>query len=76
MMWAKMNRIPVLTLPPKRIQCVKDVAELFNVRVENWGDPFVELLSDAILESMEEGQRGSSNFCMGFCKNLVSRKRR
>lgn len=55
MMWAKMNGIPVLTLAPQNSHYFKDEVTLLGVTVQNWVHPFVESLSDAIVENVEEG---------------------
>lgn len=55
MMWAKLNRIPVITLAPKDSHYNKSKTSLLDVEVENWIHPFVESLSDAIVEDLAEG---------------------
>lgn len=55
MMWAKMNRIPVLTLAPKNSHYHKEEVTLLGVTVQNWMHPFVESLSDEVVEDVEEG---------------------
>lgn len=54
MMWAKMNRIPVFTLSPIGSHYHKESTSLLGVEVESWIHPFVECLSDAVVESLEE----------------------
>ncbi|MDN3507004.1 MAG: hypothetical protein P0S96_07235 [Simkaniaceae bacterium] len=55
MMWAKMNRLPVLTLVPKNSHYRRKEVNLLGVHVDNWVHPFIESLSDAIVENVEEG---------------------
>lgn len=57
MMWAKCNRIPVITLAPKNSHYHKVQTTLLGVAVKNWVHPFVESLSDQIVDSLEEGAR-------------------
>lgn len=54
MMWAKMNRIPVLALSPLGSHYHKQSTSLLGVEVESWIHPFIEGLSDLIVESLEE----------------------
>lgn len=54
MMWAKMNRIPVLALAPKNTHYQKQEVKLLGVRVKNWVHPFVESLSDAVIHDLTE----------------------
>lgn len=56
MMWAKLHRIPVLTLAPMGSHYRKSSTTLLDkFFVTNWCHPFVENLSDAIVESIAEG---------------------
>lgn len=55
MMWAKFHKIPVLTLAPKDTHYSKSKTTLLGVPVENWVHPFVESLSDAIVENLIDG---------------------
>lgn len=55
MMWAKFHKIPVLTLAPKGSHYNKSNTTVLGVSVKNWIHPFVELLSDAIVEDLDEG---------------------
>ncbi len=57
MMWAKHNRIPVLTLSPKDSHYNKTSTMLLGVPVQNWVHPFVESLSDGIVSDLQEGAR-------------------
>src|ERR1700722_11207066 len=55
MMWAKFHKIPVVTLAPKNSHYNKSKTTLLDVPVENWIHPFVESLSDAIVENLSDG---------------------
>ncbi|HSX25615.1 MAG TPA: hypothetical protein VLE89_01240 [Chlamydiales bacterium] len=55
MMWAKVNRIPVVTWAPKETHYHKSKTTILNVPVENFIHPFVESLSDAIVETVADG---------------------
>ena len=55
MMWAKINQIPVLTLAPKGSHYHKKETTLLGIKVENWIHPFVESLSDKVVDNIEEG---------------------
>lgn len=65
MMWAKMNRIPVLTLAGKNTHYRKEEVLLLGVKVEDWVHPFVESLSDAIVEDLSEGISWMQDFLAG-----------
>jgi hypothetical protein len=55
MMWAKFNKIPIVTLAPKDSHYNKSKTTLLGVSVEDWVHPFVESLSDAIVGDLAEG---------------------
>lgn len=55
MMWAKFHKIPIVTLAPKDSHYNKSKTTLLGVAVENWVHPFVESLSDVIVENLLEG---------------------
>jgi len=55
MMWAKVNKIPVVTWAPKNTHYHKDQTTVLDEPVSNWIHPFVESLSDKIVEDLEEG---------------------
>lgn len=55
MMWAKFHKIPIVTLAPKDSHYNKTKTMLLGVPVVNWVHPFVESLSDAIVENLAEG---------------------
>ena len=55
MMWAKLNKIAVVTWAPKNSHYHKSHTTILDVPVENFVHPFVESLSDKIVENLEEG---------------------
>ncbi len=55
MMWAKLHRIPIVTWAPKNSHYHKTHTRLLDVPVKNWVHPFIESLSDALVENLEEG---------------------
>jgi hypothetical protein len=55
MMWAKINQIPVVAWAPKNSHYRKDRTTLLGVPVENFIHPFVESLSDKIVDNLSEG---------------------
>lgn len=55
MMWAKINKIPVITWAPKNTHYNKEHTTILNVPVQNFIHPFVESLSDKIVETLSEG---------------------
>jgi len=57
MMWAKLNKIPVVTWAPKNSHYHKDQTTILGVPVQNFVHPFVESLSDKIVENLEEGAK-------------------
>jgi hypothetical protein len=57
MMWAKLNKIPVVVWAPKNSHYHKDHATILGVPVTNFIHPFVESLSDKIVENLEEGAK-------------------
>lgn len=65
MMWAKMNHIPLLTLAPKNTHYQKKEVTLLGVRVENWVHPFVESLSDAVINDLHEAATWIKTFLEG-----------
>ena len=54
MMWAKVNQIPVITLAPKKSHYNREVCTLLGVEVPDWIHPFIESLSDAVVDNLEE----------------------
>jgi hypothetical protein len=55
MMWAKLNKIPVVTLAPKDSHYHKKQTTILGVIVNDFIHPFVESLSDKIVENLAEG---------------------
>lgn len=70
MMWAKVNKIPVVTWAPKNSHYHKDEAVILDVRVPNFVHPFVEGLSDKIVESLEEGAAWIGSFMTGLSPEI------
>ena len=68
MMWAKVNHIPVIAWAPKESHYNKSKATILDVPVENFIHPFVESLSDVIVETLEEGARFIANHFSGQSK--------
>lgn len=54
MMWAKMHSIPVITWAPTNSHYRKQEVALLGQKVPNWCHPFVESLSDFIVENMQQ----------------------
>lgn len=71
MMWAKFNEIPVVTLSPKDSHYNKSETTLLSVAVENWTHPFVEALSDKIVEDIYEGAQWIEEV---MCNELIEIK--
>lgn len=57
MMWAKMNQIPVVTWAPRNSHYKKDHTTILDVPVANFVHPFVECLSDQIVDNLIEGAK-------------------
>lgn len=55
MMWAKINTIPVVTWAPRNSHYHKDHTTILGKPVANFIHPFVESLSDKIVENLVEG---------------------
>jgi hypothetical protein len=62
MMWAKFHKIPIVTLAPKDSHYNKSKTTLLGVAVENWIHPFIESLSDAIVENLSDGAKWIRKF--------------
>jgi len=56
-MWAKMNGIPVVSWAPEGTHYYHKSATLLGVTVHNWIHPFVESLSDRLVEDLEEAAK-------------------
>lgn len=54
MMWAKMNRIPLISLSPMNSHYQKESTSLLGVQVKHWVHPFIEGLSDKVACSLED----------------------
>ena len=57
MMWAKINKIPVIAWAPRNTHYRKDRTTLLGVPVENFIHPFVESLSDRVVSDLVEGAK-------------------
>lgn len=55
MMWAKLNKVPVVTWAPKNSHYHKSQTSILGVTVNDFIHPFVEGLSDHIVENLVEG---------------------
>lgn len=55
MMWAKLNRIPIVSWAPRNTHYRKDATTVLSKHVNNFVHPFVECLSDKIVEDLAEG---------------------
>jgi hypothetical protein len=55
MMWAKLNKIPVIVWAPQDTHYHKSNATVLGVPVANYVHPFVASLSDAMVRDMVEG---------------------
>jgi hypothetical protein len=65
MMWAKIHRIPILTLAPMDSHYRKSKVTLLGEDVENWVHPFVDTLSDAIVTDLNEACAWMDRFLQG-----------
>jgi hypothetical protein len=54
MMWAKMNHIPVIIVAPFNSHYRRDEVTLLGKNVQQWVHPFIESLSDLIIEDLNE----------------------
>lgn len=68
MMWAKFHKIPVITLSPKNSHYNKSKTTILGLAVESWIHPFVESLSDAVVENLSEGAAWVRKFISGGAK--------
>ncbi|MBP9842317.1 MAG: hypothetical protein KBC64_07860 [Simkaniaceae bacterium] len=55
MMWAKINKIPVVTWAPQDSHYNKTKATILGVEVDDFIHPFVQGLSDKIVRTLMEG---------------------
>lgn len=65
MMWAKIHRIPILTLAPFDSHYRKSKVTLLGEDVENWVHPFIEGLSDAIVTDLSDACAWINRFLEG-----------
>lgn len=63
MMWAKLNRIPVLTWAPKESHYYHGHTTVLGVPVSDFIHPFVFALSDKIVGTLEEGAQWIESLC-------------
>lgn len=54
-MWAKLNKIPVITWAPVDSHYKKEKATILGIEVKPFIHPFVSELSDQIVDTLEEG---------------------
>ncbi len=57
MMWAKINKIPVIAWAPRNSHYRKDLATILDRPVQNFVHPFVEGLSDSVVANLEEAAK-------------------
>jgi hypothetical protein len=57
MMWAKVNKIPLISWVPRNSHYHKDQTTILDIPVTNFVHPFVESLSDQIVETLSEGSQ-------------------
>lgn len=65
MMWAKLNKIPVVTWAPRNSHYHKDKTSILGVPIDNFIHPFVEELSDKLALSLEDGAEWIRAFLHG-----------
>lgn len=63
MMWAKVNRIPVVAWAPKNSHYHQSHTTLLSVSIQNFIHPFVESLSDQIVETVADGAAWMQAVC-------------
>jgi hypothetical protein len=68
MMWAKVHKLPVITLAPKNSHYHKTEATVLNVHIKEWVHPFVHALSDALVENLDEAAMWIERFHSGKIK--------
>lgn len=64
-MWAKVNHIPIITLAPKNTHYQRKEVNFLGVKVENWVHPFVESLSNIIIDNLQEAASWLQKFLNG-----------
>lgn len=65
MMWAKLNKIPVVAWAPKNSHYHKDNTTVLGVAVDNFIHPFVDALSDKIALSLADGAEWIQSYMSG-----------
>lgn len=70
MMWAKSHNLPVLTWSPKDTHYHKTTTTLLNTPVSDWIHPFVFSLSDAVLETLQDGAQWIINHIEGKTREV------
>lgn len=70
MMWAKVHKIPVISLSPKNSHYNKEKTTLLDETVCNWIHPFVESLSDILVDNLQEGANQIRHFMTGNGKDI------
>lgn len=62
MMWAKVNQVPVISWAPSNSHYRKNQTTVLGVLVNGFVHPFVEALSDQIVENLEVGAKWIEQF--------------
>ena len=62
MMFAKMHRIPVVSVAPRNTYYVRDKLEYLGLEVENFVHPFLFATSDAVVDNFEEAAKWVKDF--------------
>ncbi len=62
MLFAKMNKVPVIAVAPKNSHYVRGKLEYLGQKVENYIHPFLFCTSDAIVENFEQAAAWIKNF--------------
>lgn len=62
MMWAKLNKIPVVAWAPKDSHYHKSQTTVLNVTINDFIHPFIDALSDKIVENLQEGAQWIKKF--------------
>lgn len=64
MMWAKLHKKPIIAWAPKNTHYHKSKTVVLGTSVNNWVHPFVESLSDRIVENLNEAAHWIDKFIM------------
>lgn len=62
MMWAKLNRIPIVIWAPKETHYHRSKAELLGTPLTDYVHPFVASLADQVVETVEKGAEWIGHF--------------